>query len=351
MKKEESILDATDYILMAINNIKNYKDFLEYKEELIKAILDIRNSITNLMKNKKNDLKKQNKNHENETNSSNEKKNNSYLSSMLGLKFNYDNYFDQKELRVLTQNEEIMKSNLIKNQNYIKNTNINQNRNNISYKKSLRNKFKINNHSNMANNDFSRIYPVYNSIYPLKSENKKGKLSLIADIIMKINNEDFLYEILIKLFGDDLTDKLMSSEVSDEFLEAVQNAIKEIEFLKERDDINRNNKINNEEFEEKPKKCPLEKIMKTKIKPDIKRSISSKRFSNKNKKNNIYKEFNFEKNLRKNETTETLDKNNGDVMKKKHMKKGKPFISATSPYGNYFDAPLQNGGLSKLNQK
>ena len=38
-------------------------------------------------------------------------------------------------------------------------------------------------------------------------------------------------------------------------------------------------------------------------------------------------------------------------MKKKHMKKGKPFISATSPYGNYFDAPLQNGGLSKLNQK
>ena len=269
---------------------------------------------------------------------------------MLGLKFNYDNYFDQKDLRVLTQNEEIMKGNIINNENCIKNTNINKN--NIIYNKSLRNKFKINNNSsNSSNNNFSRKYLVYNSIYPIKSENKKEKLSLIADIIMKINNEDYLYEILTKLLGDDLTDKLMSSDVSDEFLEVVQNAIKEIEYLKENDDINRKNKIKNEEFEEKPKKFQLEKIMKNRKKPDIKRSFSSKKFNNKNKKNKIYKEFNFEKNLRKNETTENFDKNNNNIMNNKYIKKEKPFISATNPYGNYFDAPLQYGGLSKLGQK
>ena len=350
MKNEESIFDAADYILMAINNINNFKDFLQYKEEIIKAILDIRNSITKLLKNKKKNLKKPNKIQQNETKSSNEINNKSYLSSMLGLKFNYDNYFDQKDLRVLTQNEEIMKGNIINNENCIKNTNINKN--NIIYNKSLRNKFKINNNSsNSSNNNFSRKYLVYNSIYPIKSENKKEKLSLIADIIMKINNEDYLYEILTKLLGDDLTDKLMSSDVSDEFLEVVQNAIKEIEYLKENDDINRKNKIKNEEFEEKPKKFQLEKIMKNRKKPDIKRSFSSKKFNNKNKKNKIYKEFNFEKNLRKNETTENFDKNNNNIMNNKYIKKEKPFISATNPYGNYFDAPLQYGGLSKLGQK
>ena len=46
---------------------------------------------------------------------------------------------------------------------------------------------------------------------------------------MKINSEDYFYEILTKLFGEDLTDKLMSSDVSDELLDAVQNSIKEID--------------------------------------------------------------------------------------------------------------------------
>ena len=29
-------------------------------------------------------------------------------------------------------------------------------------------------------------------------------------------------------------------------------------------------------------------------------------------------------------------------------KKTKPFVSTTSIYGNYFDPPLQKGGISKL---
>ena len=53
MDEQQSILDATEYVLMALNNIKNYEEFIEYKEEIIKAIYDIRNSITNLYNLKK----------------------------------------------------------------------------------------------------------------------------------------------------------------------------------------------------------------------------------------------------------------------------------------------------------
>lgn len=338
MKSEENILDAADYILMALNNIKNYKEFIEYKEELIKAILDIKNLITNLIKNKFRDLEK-NDNQENQTNSRNE----SYLSTMLGLKFNYDNYFNENEIRNLTQNEEIIQNNRINNQNYIKNNN-NKLYNNISYNKSLRNKFKAHDNTNYkSNKNTDQIYQTYNSVSPREKRNKKQKLRLIADIVMKINNEEYIYEILTKLFGDNLTDKLMSSDVSDEFLEAIQNSINEIESIKKRDDL----KTNNEEIGEKPRKYPFEKLINSKIRPDAKRSLSSKKINNIKKKNNkIYKEFNYVKSLRKNETN-----NNFKVINKKYIKKEKPFINATNPYGNYFDAPLQNGGLSKLNSK
>ena len=50
MEEEQSILDATEYVLMALNNIKNFEEFIEYKEEITKAIYDIRNSITNINK-------------------------------------------------------------------------------------------------------------------------------------------------------------------------------------------------------------------------------------------------------------------------------------------------------------
>lgn len=402
MEDEKSILDATEYILMALNVIQTFEEFIEYKEEITKAIYDIRNSITNIM-----NMKKYNINNQKEqTNSKNV--NPSSISSMLGLKFNYDAYLNNIKLNNFAQNEqnfnnilnkEIQNNNL--NLKYIndinsssnnetsvknilstnsqdtsnKNMNIpknilfsfkddhifessqNNNDDNI-INKSIRNKFK--NTNNLMKNDINIINEnddeinINNNInqsipnnYQIqkkddinnkqKSINKKEKLGLIADIIMKINSEDYFYEILTKLFGDDLTDKLMSSEVSDNLLDAVQNSIKEIEELKKKDDLkNKNqniNKQNAEEMEDKPKRFPIEQIMN----PNIKQNI----YINNNKKlnnENNNKDFNFEKNLRK-----SGDKNNT-------TKKEKPFISATSAYGNYFDPPLQKGGFSKLNE-
>ena len=405
MEGEKNILDATEYILMALNNIKNYNEFIEYKEEIEKAVYDIRNSITDII-----NQKKSNKPNINNTNRSNENK--SSISSMLGLKFNYDAYLNDFNINNLNKNN--LNNNINSNLNYNNQNNFNENNkdednlnkeenfeeyspneeninsqknialmsfkdenidfepqqnkeDNILYNKSIRNKFKISNNNNSNNLNVNQIKNEYNNkeknkiikqnenqkdinkkistdIIPNKKKNQsssytKDKLSLIADIIMKINSEDEYYEILTKLFGNDLTDKLMSSDVSDELLEAVQNSIQEIDELKKKDNLNENQnqkkeEINQEEIEEEPRKFPVNEIM----------GPNNKDKNNK-KFNNIYQEFDFKKNLRKNENFEGKK---GKNKINNNIKKEKPFISATSAYGNYFDPPLQKGGISKL---
>jgi hypothetical protein len=238
--------------------------------------------------------------------------------------------------------------------------------NNVIYNKSIRSKFKksknnINNIKKSNNKDIKintkkseKPIDIDKNITENKITNvnkssplayRKEKLSLIADIIMKINSEDYFYEILTKLFGNDLTDKLMSSDVSDELLEAVQNSIKEIEELKNKDNLNeeqnnKNENINQDELEEEPRKFPSNEIMG----PNIKDKNIKK--NNKEMTNGKYQEFDFKKNLRKNENSEgkkPKGKNSNN-----NVKKEKPFISATSVYGNYFDPSLQKGGISKL---
>ena len=390
--EEKSILDATEYILLALNNIKNFTEFNEYKEEIIKAVYDIRNSITNITNSK--NIIQPNINEQIESN-----KNNSSISSMLGLKFNYDAYL--KDFNINNYNNQISFSNSNGNFNYMKQNNINdyndlnnmdenindkknsglmslkeENMNfdaqenkedNAIYNKSIRNRFKgskkNNGNANMneiknENKEKNRLINlkensndinknIQTDINPKKSKNlnsqyKKDKLSLIADIIMKINSEDEFYEILTKLFGNDLTDKLMSSDVSDELLEAVQNSIKEIEELKKKDNLNeeqnqKKEEINQEEIEEEPRKFPVNEIMGANVKDK-----NNKKFNKES--NNVYQEFDFKKNLRKNDNFEGKKKNKIN----NNGKKEKPFISATSAYGNYFDPPLQKGGISKL---
>ena len=390
--EEKSILDATEYILLALNNIKNFTEFNEYKEEIIKAVYDIRNSITNITNSK--NIIQPNINEQIESN-----KNNSSISSMLGLKFNYDAYL--KDFNINNYNNQISFSNSNGNFNYMKQNNINEyndlnnmeenmnnkknsglmslkeenmnfdaqenKEDNAIYNKSIRNRFKgskknngninvneIKNENKEKNrlinlkensNDINKN--IQTDINPKKSKNlnsqyKKDKLSLIADIIMKINSEDEFYEILTKLFGNDLTDKLMSSDVSDELLEAVQNSIKEIEELKKKDNLNeeqnqKKEEINQEEIEEEPRKFPVNEIMGANVKDK-----NNKKFNK--EVNNVYQEFDFKKNLRKNDNFEGKKKNKIN----NNGKKEKPFISATSAYGNYFDPPLQKGGISKL---
>lgn len=320
MENEQSILDATEYILMALNNIKNYNEFREYKDEIIKAIYDIRNSIKALIASKKSYIDNQSKNPKS-------------ISSMLGLKFNYDSYLNEIQLKNLTNNVLGESDNQVKfeqNQSNDDINSMNENQKSINSQdkkegvikdekiicnKSLRNKFKVANNEDKSNEQ-------------MKENNKDEKFNLIADIIMKINSEDYFYEILTKLFGEDLTDKLMANDVSDELLEAVQNSIKEIEELKKKDKLN---ELNDKKIieEDQPKKFPLEQM--------VNQNIKNKK--NNNNSNYKYQEFDFTKSLRNPGITK--DKNKVNI-------KEKPFISATSSYGNYFDPPLQKGGFSKL---
>ena len=279
MEEEKNILDATEYILLALNTINDFNEYIEYKEEIEKAIYDIRNSLFNLIKirNNRTQLK----------------------SHRLNLSKNYHHSFNGNKINNITKKNE---------------------KSNIFYNKSIRSKFKVNN--NKANNKPSSL-------------NKNDKLSKITDIIMKLNSEDYFYEILTKLFGNDLKEKLTSNEVSDELITAVENSIQEIESLKKKDDLKKKKKeeINNlEEMEEEPRKFPINEILG----PNDKYHNYTKITKEKNSNNiyDIYQEFDFVKNLREN--------------KNSSYKKEKPFISTTSIYGNYFDPPLQKGGISKL---
>ena len=380
MKNEQRILDATEYILMTLDNIKNYNDFIEYKDEFNKAILDIKNSVINLIQNNSNKANLKDSHEESQSIFNSNKKvdndNNSYLSSISGPKFNNDYYSNEKQKKNLfLNNQNLYNLNNSNNKNNLNYLNENYNNDIISYNKSLRNKLNSNNansnvkknNNNMNYNNIRLKYKTEENIYPMKNNgkeiinnnnltNKKDKINKIADIILKINNDDYIYEILTKLFGENLTDQLMSNNVDDNLLEAIQDSIKEIESLKQKDEYNINknknnkkiNKTYNEEIEERPRIFPIEILMSKNTKNSLKKSNSHKKIDYK-KNNDAYKEYNFIKGLRNNIRKHNYGQKNKIISKSSNkIRKEKPFINATSPYGNYFDAPLQNGGFSKL---
>ena len=309
MEDEESILNATEYIISTLNDISNFDQFIEYKKEIIEAIYDIINSITNIIKMKTYNAN----NYNNRQNQINSNVDPSSISSMLGLKYNYDAYLNNIQLKNSLPYETSVKfglkniNNKMNNQEIIRNINSNNNSNDndisknnnnislISFKdesnnffssqnnennlynnKNIMNKLKTgnNNIDNIINTNTNSINKITESIHIIKNNqvttNRKDKLSIIADIIMKINSEDYFYEILTKLFGEDLTDKLMASDVSDELLDEVLKAIKEIEEAENKEDLIRkissgNNiiisQVNPEEMEEQPKRLPIEQIL------------------------------------------------------------------------------------------
>ena len=286
MEEEQNIFDATEYIMLALNSITNFEEFIEYKKEIEKAVNDIRNSLLNLKNNNKTNKIPKNK---------------SKINSILVPNNTYDSYFNNKIINL--KSEKILHHS----------TNEDKKENNIIFNKSIRNNFKS--HSNNKT-----------KITKSLSETKSNKYNKIANIIMKLNSEDYYYIILSQLFGNDLKDKLIANEVSDELLTAVTNSIHEIESLKKKDDLK--NIKNLEEMEEEPRQFPVNEVLG----PNPKFFNFNK--IKKEEKGNVYQEFDFVKNLRQNKNTKTM--------------KEKPFISTTSIYGNYFDPPLQKGGISKL---
>ena len=249
---EERIIEATEYLLMAINDIKNFQDFINYKQELIKAIKDIKNSLLNKI----------------EINDSDENDKKSKISSILGLQFDYDSLLDEKEVKFFSEYEN--KNKKVKNiiNSYLNTTgNINDkykpqkknmNNNNIKSTFVLRNQSglynpktfnKKSNRSKLFNTQYFPSKPKIKIEKHFEETKQKDKISKIAEIILKMKNEDYIYDIIVKLFGNDVTDQLLSKNASDELVEQVQNALKEIEKYQKNEkdkkfNIKKMNKIN-----------------------------------------------------------------------------------------------------------
>ena len=385
---EKKILQATEYLLLALNQIKNFQDFINYKQELIKAINDIKDSVQ--IKNNGSD--------------SNENKIISKISSNLGLKYDYNSIMPNNEERDGAKTDHNELKDIMKSYSKINNMafysiNPNENENEEIIPNSetiLYNPDKVLNCTESLRSKLSRIK--YDKLYATKKirnrfRNKnrikkyfeeirqKEKIDTIAEIIMKINKEKYIHDILIKLFGNNISDKLLYNRVSDEFINEVQNAIIEIEQLKK--DRNRNNENEKETeniiekantIQKKKYQIPILKRSNTKKDLNINcyksydkkvMNLKPKRFqSNKFKYSEPYQVFNFKDSLR-NKSPNGKNSNNSinnesDIKRKLRSSKNlmnssigisnnqKPFINATCGYGKYFDEPLQKGGVSKL---
>ncbi|MCQ2821209.1 MAG: hypothetical protein MJ252_28445 [archaeon] len=69
----------------------------------------------------------------------------------------------------------------------------------------------------------------------MPQEKIKSLASRIAELVMKINADDELNELLNNLFKTNVTDQLLSSQVTEEFIENVEESIEEIEKLRAND--------------------------------------------------------------------------------------------------------------------
>ena len=374
--------------MLALNQIKNFQDFINYKQELIKAINDIKDSVQ--IKNNGSD--------------SNENKIISKISSNLGLKYDYNSIMPNTEERDGAKTDHNELKDIMKSYSKINNMafysiNPNENENEEIIPNSetiLYNPDKVLNCTESLRSKLSRIK--YDKLYPTKKirnrfRNKnrikkyfeeirqKEKIDTIAEIIMKINKEKYIHDILIKLFGNNISDKLLYNRVSDEFINEVQNAIIEIEKLKKEKNRNNENEKETENIIEKAntiqkKKYQIPILKRSNTKKDLNincyksydkkvMNLKPKRFqSNKFKYSEPYQEFNFKDSLR-NKSPNGKNSNNSinnesDIKRKLRSSKNlmnssigisnnqKPFINATCGYGKYFDEPLQKGGISKL---
>jgi len=299
---EENLINASDYIYNVLNVIETFEDFNQYKPELIKAILDIKNNLSKFFEKKifynysnnntNNEEIKNNNNIENNNFNviNNQKKT---LSSSLGLRYNYDQYLDTIDKDIQPQNLKIINnSNENDNNNFNKKNNFfnqQQNQNNFNSNEinnnliipnksishnnliSLPQVFQSNNNENNNNkiniqnnnnNLFNQTYlknnnenlnnnnniPKLNKQIEIPSnDNKKNLLTHVADVAMKINNDKELFDILSELFGTNIVEELLNPNVNQEFLVNVEKSIEEIERLRAIDEqkTKKNNNNNN----------------------------------------------------------------------------------------------------------
>ncbi len=404
---EDNILNGAEYILNAINSISNFQDFQQYKPEILKALMDIKDTTLSLKEKQQNYTYDQNLYIQNNLNLNENQNKNYSISNTLGLRYNYDAYLNTESVKNsfihsindndTPQNYEFQNMNFNNEENY----QMENNPNNIitsmllpqNYQQ-IPNYIEPNNNQNLMNiqnmnncNNQDNNIIMNNQNHNIDKQFKKKQVSKVADLVMKINNDDGLYEILSKLFGEDLIDKLLSRN-DEKLILGVEQAIKEIEELRRKDleeqnNINANStNINNKNsllyekgdninlvqsnnntidnsnlyknISNQKKSYADELLMKhgflnsnslTPIITNKSMKLPKKIKNESERKNEPYKEFSFENSLRvgmKSRKSNIIRSNSS------HINNNKKFNNYTSGYGHYFDESLQNGGKSKL---
>ncbi len=211
------------------------------------------------------------------------------------------------------------------------------------------------------------------------SKEYRQKASRVADILMKINSNDILYDIITRMYSDKIFDELMSSKVNFDLIEKIEKTINEVNRLEEEEskkikeqkkynnnienknekyknlnelkEINNNNEyyndnkinnlnINNSKNERNKVPIPenFKKIKYSKVNKEMKKKNINKTLLVNDKFRKI-KQFSFD-NYFKRSGSENLTN--------RRENNGKFFNNYTSIQGGYFDSSLQNGGESKL---
>lgn len=193
----------------------------------------------------------------------------------------------------------------------------------------------------------------------------RQKATRVADILMKINSNDILYNILSQIFSNSIFDELLSSDVDMELIENVEKTILEIEKLEQEETQNLNqNQINstpqfnyntpNEdlysksftEFNTKPTYYNIPK-------PNVQTKPSSSKQTSQRKLNNLNIELmkKYPKTYKTISGYDGVSNNYHSTFKKSKTNSfngGRTFVNYTTSASGYFDPSLQNGGQSKL---
>lgn len=85
----------------------------------------------------------------------------------------------------------------------------------------------------------------------------KKNASKVADIIMKLNTKEILFNIILQLFGDNVLDQLMETPPNEPIIEAVEKSIGELERLEQEDKQKELLHINNIKKEIQQSNLPL----------------------------------------------------------------------------------------------
>jgi hypothetical protein len=243
-ENEKEILSKISSIKEILNSkINSFEDFKSNKESLVLYIDQIE-SFLNKIFNKKEEPKENEEEIKKEENDDNNNIQENENNSLPKLNFDYDKNINEilNNINNIDQNkEENIQNNNNNNNGYSNLFSFNQDISNINNKSDI--KENINNNSIQIEENIIENNNINNSI-PLR----------VADIIMKLNSNDILYDIITQLYSKEILSQLMSPNVDINLINIIEQTIEkitileneEIQKLRNKDSSStKNNNINN----------------------------------------------------------------------------------------------------------